>query len=282
MKLGVITDCFKKNLSESIVLAGAMGFDGIQVYATTGEVFPQTLLDADVARICEQLKDNGLVISALCGDMGGHGFEIAEDNPVRIEKTKRIIDLAVKLGTGVVTTHIGVIPEDKESAKYKTMLAALTECGEYARANGVTLAIETGPEMADVLLGFVTSAGDGVGVNLDPANFVMVTGQDPAAAVRLLGKKIVHTHLKDGKMLMRTDPLIIYNHFAEGGIEALNVADYFIETPVGEGDVNWDEYISALREIGFDGYLTIERETGADPIADIKKAADFVRLNKYL
>ena len=282
MKLGVITDCFKKNLAESISLAGAMGFDGIQVYATTGEVSPEKLTEADIARIREQLSDNGLAISALCGDMGGHGFEIAEDNPVRIEKTKRIIDLAVKLDTSVVTTHIGVIPEDKESAKYKTMLAALTECGEYAKKRGVTLAIETGPESADVLSGFVTAAGDGVGVNLDPANFVMVTGQDPAAAVRLLGKKIVHTHLKDGRMLKRTDPAVIYNHFAEGGIEALNVADYFIETPVGEGDVNWVEYISALREIGFDGYLTIERETGSDPIADIKKAADFVKLNKYL
>jgi sugar phosphate isomerase/epimerase len=83
-------------------------------------------------------------------------------------------------------------------------------------------------------------------------------------------------------MLKKTDPLIIYNHFAEGGIEALNIADFFIETPVGEGDVNWAEYISALREIGYDGYLTIERETGADPIADIKKAADFVRENSYL
>ena len=63
----------------------------------------------------------------------------------------------------------------------------------------------------------------------------------------------------------------------KSGIEALNVADYFIETPVGEGDVNWNEYFKALREIGFDGYLTIERETGADPISDIKKAYAFAK-----
>ena len=81
--------------------------------------------------------------------------------------------------------------------------------------------------------------------------------------------------LSDGKMLKKTDPVKIYNHFAEGGIEALNVADYFIETPVGEGDVDFDEYVAALKEIGFDGYLTIERETGADPIGDIALARDF-------
>ena len=282
MKLGVITDCFKKNFFDSVVMASEMGFDGVQVYATTGEFSPDSLSAEDILRLREHLQANRLVISALCGDMGGHGFEIAEDNPEKIEKTKRIIDLAAAFDTKVVTTHIGVIPSDPECEKYRVMLAALTECGSYAKERGVTMAIETGPEMADVLYGFVNAAGDGVGVNLDPANFVMVTGQDPAAAVRLLGKKIVHTHVKDGKMLRKTDPVIIYNCFAEGGIETLNTSDYFIETPVGSGDVAWDDYISALREIGYDGYLTIERETGENPAFDIKIAADFIRANKYL
>ena len=275
MKIGVISDCFKKDTESAIRLASQMGFHGIQIYATTGEFSPEVLTEEDVARYNGLLLELGLEISALCGDMGGHGFEIAKDNPERIEKTKAIIDLATKLGTKVVTTHIGVIPEDTECEKYKVMLDALKACGEYAESCGVTLAIETGPECAPILSKFVNAAGNGVGVNLDPANFVMVTGQDPAEAVRLLGKKIVHTHLKDGKMLKKTDPVKIYNHFAEGGIEALNVADYFIETPVGEGDVDFDEYVAALKEIGFAGYLTIERETGADPIGDIALARDF-------
>ena len=67
-----------------------------------------------------------------------------------------------------------------------------------------------------------------------------------------------------------------------GGIEELNVADFFIETPVGGGDVNWDAYIKALKDIGYEGYLTIERETGADPAADIAKAANFIREGGYL
>ena len=159
------------------------------------------------------------------------------------------------------------------------MLDAIRQCGEYAAQRGVTLAIETGPETAPVLKGFVERAGKGVGVNLDPANFVMVTGQDPTEAVYLLRDHIVHTHLKDGKMLKKSDPVEIYNVFAEGGIEGLNVADYFIETPVGEGDVDFAAYVGALKDIGFDGFLTIERETGADPSADIAKAAEYARAN---
>ena len=156
------------------------------------------------------------------------------------------------------------------------MLDALTKCGEYAAAKGITLAIETGPETAKTLFEFLEKTNGGVGVNLDPANFVMVTGQDPVEAVELLGKYIVHTHAKDGVMLKSTDPEIIYEHFATGGIEALNVADFFLETPLGEGKVDFPAYIAALKKAGFDGYLTIERETGADPISDIKMAKSAV------
>ncbi len=277
MKIGVITDCFKIPLSESITLAQKLGFEGIQVYATTGEFSPETLTAEQKQSFKEQLKAAGLEISALCGDMGGYGFQIAEDNPERIEKTKRIVDLAEEFGTNVVTTHIGVIPDDKANPRYKVMVDALTECGRYAKEKGITLAIETGPETAPTLLQFLKDTDGGVGVNLDPANFVMVTGQDPVEAVELLGEYIVHTHVKDGVMLKRTDPEIIYDHFATGGIEALNVADYFLETPLGEGDVDFPKYIEALRKVGFDGYLTVERETGDDPTADIKLALDKIK-----
>ncbi|MBQ9756586.1 MAG: sugar phosphate isomerase/epimerase [Clostridia bacterium] len=277
MKVGVITDCFKKSLKENLGFAKALGLDGVQIYATTGEFSPESLTAEQKDEYKKILKENGLEVSALCGDMGGHGFEIAKDNPERVEKTKRIIDLAVEFGAKAVTTHIGVIPSDTSTEKYKVMLSALTECGLYAKEKGVTMAIETGPEKASTLLQFLKDTKGGVGVNLDPANFVMVTGQDPIEAVYMLKDYIVHTHLKDGKMLRKTDPLIIYNHFAEGGIEALNVADYFIETPIGEGDVDFNGYLNALKQIGYDGYLTIERETGENPKDDIEKAVSFIK-----
>lgn len=280
MKIGVITDCFKKSHFEAIKLASDIGLSGVQIYATTGEFSPETLNKQLIIEYKKLLFNNGLVVSALCGDMGGHGFEIEKDNKERIEKTKSIIDLAVEFGTKVVTTHIGVIPDDKSNPKYKIMLDALTECGLYAKERGVTLAIETGPEKAKTLLSFLKDTKGGVGVNLDPANFVMVTEQDPIEAVYLLKDYIVHTHLKDGKMLNKTDPVIIYNHFAEGGIGALNVADYFIETPIGNGDVDWENYIKALNDIGYNGFLTIERESGEDPISDIILAKEYIE--KYL
>ena len=45
MKKGVITDCFKKSLRESIICAAELGFDGVQIYATSGEFSPEILTD---------------------------------------------------------------------------------------------------------------------------------------------------------------------------------------------------------------------------------------------
>ncbi len=277
MKLGVITNCFKKSHEEGIRYAAQLGLDGVQIYATRGEFNPE-LSEERKAEYKKLLKDNGLVVSALCGDMGGFGFERAEDNRDRIEKTKRIIDLAVEFGTNVITTHIGVIPDDKNDPKYAIMLAAITECGLYAKSKGVTLAIETGPEMATTLLGFVEDTKGGVGVNLDPANFTMVTGQDAVEAVYILKDHIVHTHLKDGKMLDKNQkPEEVYHAFAVGGEEAMFACRGFQELPIGEGDVDWDNYVKALKEIGYDGFLTIERECGEDPTADITAAVSFIK-----
>ena len=69
MKIGVITDCFKLPLKDGIKLAGELGLDGIQIYATTGEFSPETLTEEQKAEYKALLKEAGLEISALCGDM---------------------------------------------------------------------------------------------------------------------------------------------------------------------------------------------------------------------
>lgn len=278
MKIGVITDCFHKTHEYGIEEAARLGLDGVQIYATTGEFSPETLSAEKKAEYKRLLKEHGLVVSALCGDMGGYGFEREEDNAERVEKTKAIIDLAAEFGAPAVTTHIGVIPADQSEPRYAVMLKALTACGLYAKERGVTLAIETGPEKATTLLAFLRDTKGGVGVNFDPANFTMVTGQDAVEAVHLLKDYIVHTHAKDGVRLDENlDPTKVYHAFAVGGVEAINACKGFCEVPLGQGQVDWKAYLSALREIGYQGFLTIERETGENPTADIELAVSFLR-----
>ncbi len=272
-KIGIITDSFNTDFLTALDKAHALGAAGIQTRATHGEFSPYMSADKRKETL-KAVKDRGMVFSALCGDLG-KGFGDSALNPELIEKSKRILDLAKDLETDIVTTHIGVVPTDKNHPRYEIMQKACRELAEYADSMNAHFAIETGPETAETLKCFLDELhSTGVAVNLDPANFVMVTGDDPAKAVHTLKDYIVHTHAKDGRKLKDVAPEIIYG-LEEGDMLA---SDSFIELPLGDGDVPFPAYLKALDDIGFKGYLTIEREVGDDPAKDIGTAVEF--LNK--
>lgn len=274
--IGVILESFKLPRSEAIKMAASMGAQGIQMYATQGENSPENLNGTQRKALLDEVKSNGLVFSALCGDLG-KGFGNRELNPELIEKSKRIVDLALDLDTNIVTTHIGVVPTDKSVDRYKIMQEACFELANYADSVGAHFAIETGPETSANLKEFLDALGStGVAVNLDPANLRMVTGDDPVQAVYNLQKYIVHTHAKDGNKLADALPEYIYGVLHPIPEEIAN-KKLFEEVPLGTGSVDFPAYLKALEDIGYKGFLTIEREVGDTPAKDIQTAFDFLR-----
>ncbi len=277
--IGVRSNNFRLPLRESIAKAAEIGCRGIQLQATDGETAAENMDKAARRELLAYVRSLGLEFSALCGDFGGHGFMNPEENPLRIERSKRVMEMALDLGCRIVTTHIGVVPEDSSIRRYAVMHDACERLGAAADNLGCTFAIETGPEPSHTLCGFLDSlSSHGMGVNLDPANLAMVIGEDIPQAVRNLKKYIVHTHAKDGKMLVKTKPEIIYGAFDESQLETgIQGVQYFLETPLGEGSVPFDAYCAALNEIGYHGYLCIEREVGGNPVGDITLAVNFLR-----
>ena len=264
MKIGVLLEGFRVDLKEAVARAAALGAEGIQAYAVDGELAPENMTDAKVSQWLDLVKSHGMVFSAICGDLGatpehvGSGFEIEEENKWRVQRSKDIMDLAKKLECNVVTTHIGTVPAE-ECEKKEIMRKACRELALYADSIGSYFAVETGPESAKLLCEFLDSLGaKGVRVNYDPANLVMVVADDPVAGVHTLSEYIVHTHAKDG-VQHSANPL------------------KWEEVPLGQGGVNWDEYLKALDAIGYKGFLTIEREVGDNPEADIELAVKFLK-----
>lgn len=272
--IGVILDSFRTDTASAIEKARAIGADGVQLYCTKGDNCPENLTPAKRRELLDRVRSAGLRFSALCGDLG-EGFFRPERNPELIERSKRILDLAKDLETDIVTTHIGVVPEDEHCERYEVMHRACLELSRYADSLNAHFAIETGPETSAVLKKFLDSLGSrGVAVNLDPANLVMVVGDDPVEAVHNLRDYIVHTHAKDGVMLRRTNPEYIYRVTPKP--EELAGVRFFREVPLGEGGVRFAPYLQALEEIGYRGFLTIEREVGEDPAGDIAKAKTYL------
>jgi len=257
-KIGVIPESFKVERFLSLEKAAAVGAQGVQVYATHDDFCQENLTAAQKQAFKDKLSSLGLVVSALCGDFG-HGFTDPASNKIYVERSKRVLDLALEFGTNIATTHIGTVPEDTSCDTYKIMQEACHELAEYADSVKAHFAVETGPEPATRLKVFLDSLGStGVAVNLDPANLTMCSNDDAVQAVYTLKDYIVHTHAKDGIAL------------TDGSAP-------WIELPLGKGGVDWPNYLKALDEIGYKGFLTIERECGDDPAADIAMAADFLR-----
>lgn len=122
--VGIMADSLHLPFAQSLSKCRELGADGVQLYAVEGEMAPEEQTPDKLAQKRRLLADNGLEVSALCGDLGGHGFARAQENPEKIERSKRIVDLALELNSHVVTTHIGVIPTNEQSDVYKIMQEA--------------------------------------------------------------------------------------------------------------------------------------------------------------
>ena len=274
--IGVMVESFRTDFVSAVTKAAALGAKGLQMYCTTGEYAPEKMNSKKTKEVLDIVKSNGLIFSAICGDLG-RGFGDKERNKEGVEKSKRIMELAKEFECDIVTTHIGVVPKDKNHDRYKIMQEACKELADFADSLGSRFAIETGPETAEELKGFLDSLGSkGVSVNLDPANLSMVTGDDPVKAVYTLKDYIVHTHAKDGIKLKESNPEFIYRvvhpvpeEYSQGG--------FFKEVPLGTGSVPFEKYLAALEEVGYRGFLTIERECGETPEKDIEIAAKYLR-----
>ena len=274
--IGVMLHSFRLPFEDALKKAVEVGAQGLQLLTTYGELAPENMNAAKRREVLDIIKSHGLTVSALCGDFGKGLYDPAQ-NPELIEKSKRVLDLALDLETDVVTTHIGVVPADSSVPRYEVMQKACFELASYADSMKAHFAIETGPETSAVLKNFLDSLGStGVAVNLDPANLVMVTGDDPVQAVYNLQKYIVHTHAKDGIKLIDRDPEVTYG-LKRAEEEFSGVA--FKEVPLGTGSVDFPKYLKALEDIGYKGYLTIEREVGENPAKDIQTAVHFLRVN---
>jgi sugar phosphate isomerase/epimerase len=251
-KIGVMIESFRLGVRPGMEKAAEIGADGFQIYVTKGEMAPENMTPSGRKDFKRFVADKGLVVSALCADYG-KGFLDAQRNDELVAKSKKCVDLAVDLGTGVITTHIGKLPDDTGDPRYMACVEAVSKLAEYAADRGISFATETGPESPQALKEFLDRIDSpGIKANYDPANFCMA-GFDQLGGVEILRDYIVHTHAKDG------------------------LAGKMKEVPLGEGDVDLPKWVRLLDGIGYDGFLTIEREVGGDPVGDVVKALKYLR-----
>jgi sugar phosphate isomerase/epimerase len=242
----------------------AMGCTTVQPWIVDVEYTP-CFLDPDVGSEHDRLEAQraaealGITFSGFCAQLKGSntygGLDEEDGLAWRIAKTNRALTAAAEMGGPLVTTHVGVIPDDTTSIPYQTLLRSVGEIARHAEKVGVFFAPETGQESPEALLRFIETIGNPyLKVNYDPCNLLRYGSQEGVVdGVKVLREYIVHSHAKDWN--------------PETG-----------RATCGEGLVPWPDYISALADIGYDGVFAIEDETGiADIIESLAASAAFLK-----
>lgn len=180
----------------------------------------------------------------------------------RLVEMKEISDFTRLLGCSAIGLHIGVVPHDTKSREYAEIIDVTRQMCDHAKHNEQTVHLETGQESADALVQFITDVQrPNLFINFDPANMILYGTGEPIPALKQVGPFVRSVHCKDATW--SNQPGVTWG----------------AEVPLGQGQVDMRAYLTTLKEIGYRGPLTIEREIPQDrerQKAEIRHAAQLL------
>lgn len=254
--IGVFTSV-DAGLGVHLDVAAELNIPSIQVHTPHAENRTKETADAFLAKCA----DAGITITCVFSGFEGDSYESIQKTAEtvglvpqatrkeRAEDFKSTSDFATLLGVDAMGMHIGFVPDDRDGDDYKDLLATTRDLLDHLKANGQKLHLETGQETADHLLHFIEDVDrDNLFINFDPANMILYGTGEPIEALKKVAKYVRSVHCKDGTW----------------AAEDVRGKEWGCEVPLGEGDVGIETYLQTLKEIGYDGPLTIEREIPED------------------
>lgn len=268
MKIGVCVNFDEiGGMSKKFKDLKSEGFDNCQLISWK----PELWTDDNLEIIKKLIKENGITISAFwCGWEGpcvwnfydGQitlGLVPPEYRTMRIKNLCDGADFAHRLGVKNVVTHMGFIPENPNDPQFAPFCVAVRQVAEHLKKNNQNLLFETGQETPVTMLRCFEKVGmDNLGVNLDTANVILYGKANPVDALDVFGKYVMNIHAKDG-------------------LYPTNGHDLGNEVRIGDGKVDFKALFKKLHELGYDSYVTIEREIeGEQQISDIRHAKKYL------
>lgn len=280
MKLGFVTAILDtSSLEEVIDTAAAIGYECIEVacwpvekasrrYAGVTHIDIEKLTDSSISHIREYCAQKNVTISALAY----YPNTMTEDIPAReraVSHLQAMIAAAPRLGVNTITTFIGRVQHKTVEENLEIFQEVWTPIIRLAEEYHVKIAIENCPMLFDAgqwpggqnlmttpaiwRKAFSMIQSDYFGLNYDPSHFVWQQ-IDYIKPLYEFKDKIFHVHYKDIK--------VYYDRLKDMGTMAYPL-QYMSPKLPGLGDVDWGKYVSALTDIGYDGYTCVEVEDKA-------------------
>jgi sugar phosphate isomerase/epimerase len=238
-------------------VAQELGIPTVQVHSPHRETRTPDVAAAFLART----ESAGITVTCVFGGFDGEsyadipttartvGLVPEETRAARVQEMKEISDFAKLLGCNAVGLHVGFVPADRSCDSYKSLIAVVRDLLDHVAANGQNLHLETGQESADHLLEFIHDVErSNLFINFDPANMILYGTGNPIEALKKVGHLVRSVHCKDAKW----------------AAPEVRGKEWGCEVALGEGDVGMETYLRTLKDLGYQGPLTIEREIAHD------------------
>jgi len=269
MKIGTCVNFNSmEGLEERFATLRRNGFDSCQLVSWQ----PNIWTEENARSLSTMIDQYGITVSAFWAGWEGPNVWNFYQGPLtlglvppefRYARMKNLCDgadFAKALGVTDVVTHMGFIPENPNDPTFPALCAAIEYVAKHLKNNDQYLLFETGQETPVTVLRCFEAVGmDNLGVNLDTANLIQYGKANPVDALDVFGKYVRNLHAKDG----------VYPTC--GG-------ELGKETKLGEGKVDFKALFRRLHELGYDGYVTIEREIdGEQQLKDILESRDYLK-----
>ncbi len=272
MPIGVFTS-IGSGLGASLDAVKQLGVHTVHLHAPPADL----RRPEKAAEIRDQFGDAGIAVTVVFCGFEGESYETIPivqqtiglvpeaTRAKRLKETLEISDFAKALGVDVIAMHLGAVPENPNDEDYPTIVEAVREVCDHSRDNGQGFHLETGQETVEALIRFIQGVGrENLAINFDPANMILYNAGEPIEALKKVGVYVKSVHCKDAKKTRSPGQ------------------KWYEDCPLGEGDVGMDVFIRTLKEIGYDGPLTIEREYSEDQAGDIHEAVKLLERLKAL
>ena len=252
-----------EEMEKSFIKLRAFGFASCQLCSWE----PEKWTDENADGIRALAEKHGIEISSFwCGWEGPKVWDFYEGQrtlglvppqyrEMRVKNLCDGADFAHRIGLTDVATHMGFIPECPFDPNFEPLCDAIRTVAQHLKTNGQYLLFETGQETPVTMLRCFEQVGmDNLGVNLDTANLILYGKANPVDALDVFGRYVRNLHAKDG-------------------FYPVNGHDLGEEVRLGDGKVDFPALFRRLKELGYDSYVTIEREiSGEQQDEDIRHA----------
>lgn len=258
MKLAAFSGVLMEySIQEAMRLTKQIGFDGIEIAAREPHLSPTT----SAARIREMksVADGlGLEIPVIAGYAGGFSAASDKDCQQAFSDFERLLEASSVLGAEMIRVGAGG-PNAFLAEDYHYVKSAfwLKKCAVEAAKQNKRIVLEIHnvslAETVESSLRIVNLVGeDNIGLIHDAGNMYITDTDYGRDSVIGLGSRLFHVHVKDELRIAEAGSPGTFVNRTKHGQEA------FIQSRLGEGGADHQPLFDALREVGYDGWLTME------------------------